>query len=620
MKCSSTTNRQSIDGFSGSETPKRIREMEMWAPSVMWRAFSNIRINYTHIHREWSWEIAESSEKKSTEEIYISPWGMVNTLSSILSHPRCYNSVNVLPEKVKEDLGITVDNFNKTLIAIKVANEGLKGYSDFDFIYCKDCKRKILPDLLSQYKDKLPDSPKIENLLEEWDKLKISNTFIDVCGCILPKEAHVKATPNGRRFIVRPAEHANTNHLPKEGEPKKKKKVTASSTSKQTSIQFTPDGTLSAIKPTVTHTSQNKTTTSTVKYSKKLKMARIDTLLDSSMSITEKADGAVDEWSKDFCIKTILTEANKMVSQNSSIAFYDVVADGVVDYHKTVFNGVEINGKSVQPPRKIKLNAHNISSIQQATLQAFEESKSDNNPFVALQEYYGKYYSLMHDGIMKFSMELNGVFLRTLLSKDDEVSIQNVPWGLTKIQGGSLNSVKLVHHVFNIINSVHPLNESEKASSCFRKSLTDERGVDVGELPNLPDYFECCKIDEIDWEAGKVSLVFEHWPVAIMDDGCRVNIATGNILTGRYGLLSPTARCSVHAGDGSLKRMATSETMCVEEVQVFAGSIRVLLRHFQLSGKSSELLRETLSNLELKELHMVTWCPTRISYLLSASK
>ena len=144
--------------------------------------------------------------------------------------------------------------------------------------------------------------------------------------------------------------------------------------------------------------------------------------------------------------------------------------------------------------------------------------------------------------------------------------------------------------------------------------------MDVSELPNLPDYFECYKIDEIDWEAGKVSLVIEHWHVAIMADGCRVNIAAGNILTGRYGLFSPTARCSVHAGDGSLKRMATSETMCVEEVKVFAGSIIVLLRHFQLSGKSSELLREALSNLELKELHMVTWCPTRMSYMLSASK
>ena len=135
----------------------------------------------------------------------------------------------------------------------------------------------------------------------------------------------------------------------------------------------------------------------------------------------------MDEWSKDFCIKTILTGANKMVSQNSSIAFYDAVADGVVDYHKTVFDGVEINGKSVQPQRKIKLNVHNISSIQQATLQAFKESKSDNNPFVALQEYYEKYYRLMHGGIMKFSMELKGVFFRTLLSKDDEVSIQNIP-------------------------------------------------------------------------------------------------------------------------------------------------------------------------------------------------
>ena len=41
---------------------------------------------------------------------------------------------------------------------------------------------------------------------------------------------------------------------------------------------------------------------------------------------------------------------------------------------------------------------------------------------------------------------------------------------------------------------------------------------------------------------------------------------------------------------------------------------------FPLSGKSSHVLNETLSNLEMKKIHVVPWCTMCMFYLLSACK
>ena len=97
--------------------------------------------------------------------------------------------------------------------------------------------------------------------------------------------------------------------------------------------------------------------------------------------------------------------------------------------------GVEINGCCSS--KKIKLNEHNIAQIQHVAFKAFKESESQNNPFNALKGYYGKYYGIMHDGIMKFNQEQNGVFIRLLQSQAEKgLSIVNLPWCLTEISGG----------------------------------------------------------------------------------------------------------------------------------------------------------------------------------------
>ena len=80
-----------------------------------------------------------------------------------------------------------------------------------------------------------------------------------------------------------------------------------------------------------------------------------------------------------------------MVSQRTSIAFYESVTD-VKSYHILVLS----TGCAVAPPKKIKLNEHNIAQIQHAAFKAFKESENENNPFNTLKGYYSKYYSNMH--------------------------------------------------------------------------------------------------------------------------------------------------------------------------------------------------------------------------------
>ena len=83
----------------------------------------------------------------------------------------------------------------------------------------------------------------------------------------------------------------------------------------------------------------------------------------------------------------------------------------------------------------------------------------------------------MHDRIMKFTRELNGLFIRLLQSQAEKgLSVVNLPWCLTEISGVSLNSDKLVEHIISIISPVNPLPNTEKASVTL-KSAAAEYGI-----------------------------------------------------------------------------------------------------------------------------------------------
>ena len=137
--------------------------------------------------------------------------------------------------------------------------------------------------------------------------------------------------------------------------------------------------------------------------------------------------------------------------------------------------------------------------------------------------------------------------------------------------------------------------------------------------PSPPSIFKCTTCEHIDWEERKIELLFENWSVALVGDGCNVNKKTGEILTSDIGLLSPTTRCSVHAASCTIRRITTSKTMSVPKVVTFASGIKPILKHFKLSGKSSELLQQCLEIMDMKPFKLMTWCPARMANLLECS-
>lgn len=51
---------------------------------------------------------------------------------------------------------------------------------------------------------------------------------------------------------------------------------------------------------------KNKQVTITVKHNKKLKVVNVGKKLDNTLSITDHSEDSIDDWSKDFCIQTVL--------------------------------------------------------------------------------------------------------------------------------------------------------------------------------------------------------------------------------------------------------------------------------------------------------------------------
>ena len=239
------------------------------------------------------------------------------------------------------------------------------------------------------------------------------------------------------------------------------------------------------------------------------------------------------------------------------------------------------------------------------------EGEEETNPYnMFIHQESGNFYSIMHDGIQKFGMELNGVILRFATP---ELDVVNIPWKLTEIPGGSLNANKLINHLFNIIFSVQQVRypdiepADKELSRCFLQIY------EALDFPQPPIYFKVCRVLDFDNDLKFINLEMICSPVLLTADGCKTNTKAGKDMVKMYGLVCPSVRCSVHAADGSLKRMANSKTRSVEPVVEFLGCFRKVTKHFQLSIKCS------IGCATYEEsVHMVTFCPTRMAYLLTA--
>ena len=621
-----------FDGIRGVTTGKRITNWNKNQPSGRWRKVEQIKVKYTYIVQSWS------HLDKHLDRKHVCPYGMKDFVKKLLQQDRSTNK-KAIPIDVKEALGLVDDSdYDQNDVHLNCTDEGDKGYDTFFLLYCIECKNRKLPKLGMKYKDHLPQSPSIKDILDNWDLLvKVDASIaahVDICGTLLPNDPSIIAGPNNRRFILRPVDHADKNkdvHTPApptkihalkrpvqadaiEVPPKKSTFVGGTGRNAgKTHTQLTKKG----------KTVGGKIINVTDKSGKWNTTANIASFLDPSVSMFKVPSNDDEHLAQDHCISIILAGANKAFSQEATLHNYEVSVKVLRQYYKKKLGSIEIEGKKLTPPVRTLLNDKNISKIQNGIVEAYKHMKAptpiNKAPYVALNGPFGKFYSVMNDGIQKFGHEFNGVFLRTV--DDADLDIVNLPWALSDIPGGSMDHTKLEKQLLDVIGKVKIFKDPsfEAATNKFI-SLFNLQFPKVIPPSVLPLIFKCTTIESCDFDVKTIHLVFNEWPVALVADGCGVNPKARKILFEIFGLLSPGTVCSGHSAIGSLRRMTTSKTMQVEATVVFASGIRPVLKHFKLSGKSSSLLNSSLEIMEMKPLKAMTWSPTRMGNLLTSSQ
>ena len=136
-----------------------------------------------------------------------------------------------------------------------------------------------------------------------------------------------------------------------------------------------------------------------------------------------------------------------------------------------------------------------------------------------------------------------------------------------------------------------------------------------------PKYFKLGKLKTLDVENQTIEIeASPNIPVGNCGDGVAVNTKAARIMCSLYGILSPAFRCASHSSDGTLKRIARSKTMCVDEmVELYALSMSPVVKHFSYSAKNGETLDRAMELLEMTPLHLLSWCGTRMAHFLDAS-
>ena len=180
-------------------------------PSGKWRKFSQIKVSYTYVTKTWTYEDEIYSEK------FLVPFGMMKTLMDLWKSPKCYHSFNVLPSNVKQNLDIENADYKSDKMKLELSHEGNKGVKEFTYVFCNVCQTQV-NGIIKKNKDRLPSSLTVEDLMSNWDMLSISSELLDLIGSIIPdaeSEPDIFVGLNGRKYLLKPYEHANKFHKKK---------------------------------------------------------------------------------------------------------------------------------------------------------------------------------------------------------------------------------------------------------------------------------------------------------------------------------------------------------------------------------------------------------------------
>ena len=80
----------------------------------------------------------------------------------------------------------------------------------------------------------------------------------------------------------------------------------------------------------------------------------------------------------------------------------------------------------------------------------------------------------------------------------------------------------------------------------------------------------------------------KNLPVGNCGDGVSKNSKAIGLMNELYGINAPDFRCSAHAAYGSLKHIAKSETICIDEMKSLYDNLKSVVKYFSFSVKSKE--------------------------------
>ena len=113
---------------------------------------------------------------------------MLKTLTKLKSHKKNYYAFNILRDLVKTNLSIKEKDFSVEKMTLTISDLGNFDIKKFSYIHFSVRNNDIIPCLIKENSSKLPQNTTIIN---------VRATSSNIC------------RSNGRRYILRPTEHAS---------------------------------------------------------------------------------------------------------------------------------------------------------------------------------------------------------------------------------------------------------------------------------------------------------------------------------------------------------------------------------------------------------------------------
>ena len=593
-------------GFAETNIHKTVRRIQTAHTKGDWRNTHSMKIPYTYVTQVW----LQKSTENTCKVLHLCPWGMTKAVTAKLVGDNCKSSLNVIPTAVVSAFDLTKETFDRSDLQLSATVGSMQAAKPFNRVFCTICDKESLPLLLNKYKG----MKTLGELIRNWDDLEIAYSHMNIVGCFIDLNPKVFAGPNKRKYLEIPSDHFREVHP-----DKYKEKMTAKDlkrhTKHQASLGVKPPKLMTLEKPDSDSTPPGNDAAQCRLSFRRTHVTNVPQLMKyfkrTNVPLIGKCNGPVEAFGKSYCLSMVHVGVNKCLSNESILENYRTAMHGMQAWQGFCNTRLELDmpssssSNSTPPmiPPTIQINKNNIPQAEAAILDAYKSKPDSIYSVVKKSAFWG----FMHDGITKFTKEYNGVYVRGM---DNDGKPINVPMCLRRLKG-SVDAHVLAEDLIHFISDYVKVDGIDSAWTSLTKHFDED-------LVTPPFYTKLGVLEEMNEDTKVITIRVTNMPVGNCGDGVFVNGKAARVMLELFGIWTISLRCSAHTADGSLKRIARSETMCVKSVKTCYESLRSIVNHFTLSSQSKDLLDESLRMLELKPIHLLSWCNTRMAHFLDA--